>query len=250
MKGKYVKKLKMMLVAAATLATVVTTGAPASAAPQSAGQDNVNGGFQMTVHSHSTTPATLQFPDVKRLKTNFVEGDTFQYSSRICTANARFNNVGLNFTPDYPGVDDDGDGTASVRHKVEGTITKQNPGGTTGKLEGTITSVLCAGSGTTSVPTDNAIVTNFKAKYSVASNDALQIIGKFKISPDESTGTFADLKGRGSIEGVFTCLGATVCANIGEYTDFVSARGDLSKGPGKLEPGLVGTFSDRTVTTG
>lgn len=250
MKGRYVKKLKVMLVSVATLATVLTTGAPASAEPQNTGQDKVNGGFEMTVHSHSTRPETLQFPDVKRLKTDFVEGDTFQYSSRVCEANARFNNVGLDFTPDYPGVDDNAGGKASVRHKVEGTITKQNPDGTTGKLEGTITSVLCDGVGPTSVPTGNAIVTNFKAKYSVASNDALQIIGRFKISPDESTGTFTDLKGRGSIEGVFTCLGATVCSDIGEYTDFVSARGDLTKGPGQLEPGLIGTFSDRTVTTG
>ena len=154
--------------------------------------------------------------------------------------------LGLNFNPDYPGVDDDGDGTAPVRHQVAGTITKQNPSGTTGTLEGTITTVLCEGT----VATDNVIVTNFEARFRVTADDELQIVGQFQISPDESTCTFADLEGRGSIKGVFTCLGATVCSDIGEYTDFVSARGDLSKGPGDIRPGLVGSYSDPTVTTG
>ena len=200
----------------------------------------------MTVHTHSDNPGTLLFPDVERLQYDFAEGDTFQYSSRTCSRNAPFNNLGLDFNPDYPGVDDDADGTASVRHKVEGTITEQNASGTTGTLEGTITSVLCDGA----VETGNAIVTTFEANYRVTSDDELRIIGRYELSPDQSTGTFADIEGRGSIKGVFTCLGATVCSEFGEYTDFVSARGDLSKGPGEIKPGLVGSFSDPTVTSG
>lgn len=248
MEGKNMKKLKVMLVAAATLAAVLTTGAPASAEPPSAGEDPVNGGFQLTVHTHSSGE-NLLFPEVERLQTDFAEGDTFAYSSRTCSpTSAPFNNLGLDFNPDYPGVDDDGDGTAPVRHQVTGTITSQDPSGTTGTLEGTITTVLCSEDGTEE--TDNVIVTNFEARYRVTSDDELQIIGQFQISPDESTGTFADLEGSGSIQGVFTCLGATVCSDIGEYTDFIAARGDLSKGPGDIRPGLVGHYSDPTVTTG
>ncbi len=191
---------------------------------------------------HSDNPGTLLFPDVERLS-YFVEGDTFAYSSRTCDGRARFNDVGLDFRPDYPGVDDD-DGTAAVRHQVAGTVTQDN--GSSGTIEGTITTVLCQDG----QATDNVIVTHFTARYRQVSEDQLQIIGRYEISPDESTGTFADLEGAGSIQGVFTCLGDPVCAELGEYTDFVAARGDLTKGPGEIQPGLVGSYSDPTVEPG
>lgn len=196
----------------------------------------------MTVHTHSSNPGTLLFPDVERLPFDFAEGDTFAYSSRTCENRAPFNEVGLDFNPDYPGVDDD-DGTAAVRHQVAGTVTEDN--GDKGTIEGTITTVLCENG----QETDNVIVTHFEAKYRLVSDDELRITGRFEISPEESTGTFADLEGHGSIQGVFTCLGDPVCAEVGEFTDFVGARGDLTKGPGEIQPGLVGTFSDPTVET-
>lgn len=196
----------------------------------------------MTLHTHSGNPATLLFPNVERLPFDFNQGDTFAYSSRLCSGNAPFNDVGLDFRPDYPGVDDD-DGTAAVRHQITGTVVEDN--GDKGTIEGTIRTVLCEGG----QATGNVIVTHFTAKYRLVSDDELRIIGQFEISPDESTGTFADMEGHGSFQGVLTCLGAATCAELGEFTDFVGARGDLTKGPGEIRPGLVGTFSDPTVTT-
>lgn len=234
-------KIKVMLGFA--VVALLLAVEPAGAVPPDTSTDGARGGFQMTVHTHSNNPETLLFPDVERLQFDFEEGDTFAYSSRTCDRTARFNEVGLDFSPDYPGVDDD-DGTAAVRHQVAGTVTQDN--GQTGTIEGTITTVLCEDG----QETDNVIVTNFQARYRQVSDDQLQIIGRYQISPEESTGTFADMQGEGTIQGVFTCLGDAVCAEEGEYTDFVAARGDLSKGPGDIQPGLVGTFSDPTVTTG
>ncbi len=228
-----------MLIFAAVAALVAVEPAGAQESRQ---DPEVQGGFQMTVHTHSTRPETLLEPNVERLAFDFEEGDTFTYSSRTCDQPAPFNEVGLDFNPDYPGVDDD-DGTAAVRHVVTGTVTEDN--GRTGTIEGTITTVLCEGG----EETDNVIVTHFEAKYRLVSDDELRIKGKFQISPEESTGTFADLEGHGSIQGIFTCLGPATCAELGEFTDFVAARGDTSKGPGEIQPGLVGTFSDPTVTT-
>jgi hypothetical protein len=225
---------------ALALVPTLATGSPAVAAPENSAQEGARGGFQMTVHTHSDNPDTLLFPKIERLSFNFEEGDTFAYSSRLCEGNARFNDVGLDFRPDYPGVDDD-DGTAAVRHQVAGSVTEQN--GNTGTIEGTITSVLCEDG----METGNVIVTNFESKYRLTSDDELAITGRFEISPEQSTGTFADLEGSGSIKGVFTCLGDTVCAEEGEFTDFVAARGDLTKGPGEIRPGLVGNFYDPTV---
>ena len=226
---------------AVALATVVTlAGVDPAGAQTSTG---VSGGFHLTAHTHSNDPRTLLFPDVERLAFDFQEGDTFAYSSRTCDRRAPFNQVGLDFDPDYPGVDGD-DGTAAVRHQVTGTVVEDN--GETGVIEGTITTVLCEGG----EETDNVIVTHFTADYRLVSDDELQIIGLFEISPTESTGIFEDLEGHGSIQGIFTCLGEETCAELGEFTDFVAARGDTSKGPGDIQPGLVGTFSDPTVPAG
>ena len=232
------KRIRRVVVFAAVMTFAAVE--PASAAPKNSTDAGAQGGFQMTVHTHSNNPETLLFPDVERLPFDFEEGDTFAYSSRTCDSQARFNEVGLDFNPDYPGVDDD-DGTAAVRHQVTGTVTEDN--GKTGTITGTITTVLCEDG----EETDNVIVTHFVARYRLVSDDELQIIGHYEISPEESTGTFADLEGHGSIQGVFTCLGDDTCAELGEFTDFVGARGDLSKGPGEIQPGLVGTYSDPTV---
>lgn len=240
---KFYALLALPLVA---LSLVVADPAAAQAAP--APKAGVKGGFRMSVHSHSNPP-TL-FP-VDQLPFGFVGGDSFSYSSRACGVMAPFNDLGLNFVPDYPGVDDDADGTAPVRHHVEGTVTGAN--GKTGTVEGMITSVLCVTVNGVRVESENTIVTLFKARFRQASDNQLKITGRFELSPGKSTGTFARIEGGGSIVASFTCLGhqrdpaQPTCAQLGQYTDFVAARGDLTKGPGDLVPGLIGHFSDPTI---
>ena len=227
---------RILFVMALALLAPVTAFAPATAQP--APDDELRGGLHMTVHSHSA--GTLLFP-TDRLSFNFTEGEEFSYSSRLCSGRAPFNDLGLDFRPDYPGVDDDADGTAAVRHHVTGTITEVD--GDRGTLEGTITSVLCENG----VETDSAIVYEYQARYMRVSDDEVRVIGTWDISPTASTGTFADLEGHGSLQGILTCLGSATCAELGEFTDFVAARGDTSRAPGEMIPGLVGTFRDPTV---
>jgi hypothetical protein len=124
----------------------------------------------------------LLFP-TDRLSFNFVEGEDFSYSSRTCGGRAPFNDLGLDFSPDYPGVDDDADGTAAVRHHVEGTVTEVN--GDRGTIEGTITTVLCENG----AETGNSIVFTYEARYVRVSDDEVRITGKWEISPTQSTGT-------------------------------------------------------------
>ena len=118
--------------------------------------------------------------------------------------------------------------------------------GDRGVITGKTTTVLCAGD----VPTQHSIVTNFTVQYTRSGNNALLVNGGFQISPTESTGTFRDMQGGGRIEGRFTCLSAPSCAQPGFFTDFVGHSGDPSLGPGLLQPGMVGSYFDPTVTTG
>jgi hypothetical protein len=183
------------------------------------------------------------FPN-KRLSWAIQQGETFSYSSRLCSGNAPFNDIGLNFIPDYPGVDDNPTHAAKVRHHVEGTVVYA--GGDQGEIRGKLTTVLCAGT----VPTNHAIVSYFDVQYNRISNNAATVWGGFQISPTESTGTFADMQGGGRMEGRFTCLSAPSCQERGVFTDFVGHSGDPSLPPGQLQPGLIGSFYDPTVTTG
>ena len=203
------------------------------------------GEIRMTIHTHSHDdpdwPGLLFETD--RLSYNFVQGENFSYSSRTCAGRAPFNDIGLNFIPNYPGVDDDADGTAKVRHHVEGTVTAVGP--TSGVIQGKITTVLCEGA----AETQHSIVSYFWVRYTRAGPDALLVSGAFRISPTESTGTFRDMQGGGRIEGRFTCLGAPVCAQLGYFTDFVGHTGDPSLPAGQLQPGALGTYYDPTVTT-
>ncbi len=72
------------------------------------------------------------------------EGDTFTYSTITCaTAFPPWNSFGLHFEADYPRVDEGPtDRGASVRHELRGTVTKIKSDGT-GKVRGTITTILC-----------------------------------------------------------------------------------------------------------
>jgi hypothetical protein len=234
------KPFLLLLALAAPLLAVGPAGAQTAPA---------SGQVQMTAHTHSS--GTLLFP-VQRLAYQFAPGTTFSYSSRLCSASAPFNDIGLNFVPDYPGVDS-ARGTAAVRHHVEGTIIASN--GTTGAVSGRITTVLCVPgpSANGQVESGNAIVSYFWASFQRVSDNDLRITGGFQFSPTESTGTFRDISGGGRIEGRFTCLGrlsdptAPSCAQLGEYTDFVASTGDPTLPAGRLQPGILGVFYDPTV---
>lgn len=202
----------------------------------------LSGQVTMTVHTHSG--GTLLFP-VDRLPFDYAAGDTFSYSSRVCNASAPFNDIGLNFIPDYPGVDS-ATGTARVRHRVEGTVIAAS--GTRGVIQGKITTVLCepaSGGGWTE--SEHVIVSYFTAQFVLAAPNDLHLYGAFRFSPTESTGTFRDLQGGGRLEGRFTCLGLASCEPLGEFTDFVASTGNPNLPPGQLQPGLVGSWYDPTI---
>lgn len=225
------------------LAAVMAGAGPAAAEKPERSPAATAGGIKLTVHAHSS--GTLMFA-TDRLSYEVAEGESFSYSSRLCSGPAPFNDLGLDFSPDMAGIDDDADGTAPVRHHVEGTVTEVN--GNAGTIEGSITSVLCATEDGTNVATDSAIVSDFVARFTRSGDNDLLVTGRFTIDPGESTGQFAGLEGGGSLRGLFTCLGhqrdATqpTCAEIGEFTDFTAIRGDRDKGPGLIGPGLRGHY--------
>ena len=206
----------------------------------------VSGEIRMTLHTHSDPDPNfsgLMFPS-DRLSYAVVPGEDFSYSSRLCSGNAPFNDVGLDFLPNYPGIDDDADGKAKVRHRIQGTVINSN--GTQGWIQGRITTVVCAGT----VPSPHVLVSTYDVQFNRISNNALTVWGGFQLSPTESTGTVRDIQGGGRMEGRFTCLSAPSCEARGQFTDFVGHSGDPSLGPGLLQPGLVGSYNDPTVTTG
>jgi hypothetical protein len=235
---------KLYLVLAGALALALGAAAPAGA------QSAASGRVEMTVHTHSS--GVLLF-GIDRLPFDITPGETFAYSSRLCSGNAPYNDLGLNFLRDYPGVDDDGDGKAAVRHGIQGVVLTGNRDN--GRIRGTLTTVLCrpGDSPNGQVESANAIVSHFDASYQRTSPNDLYIRGGFRFSPTESTGTFRDIQGGGTIDGRFTCLSHLnnpanpSCQQQGEYTDFVGHRGDPRLGPGLLQPGILGSFYDPTV---
>ena len=124
--------MRLQIVLGSLLATAALAVAGPSAAVAQDSSDALSGIVNISVHAHSSddpNSAILLFP-TDRLPYDFEEGDDFAYSSRPCGLSAPFNEIGLDFTPDYPGIDD-ATGTASVRHLVEGTVTEVN--GNTGR---------------------------------------------------------------------------------------------------------------------
>ena len=227
------------------LLALAFAGSLLAAGPAGSQQAAAQGQVRMTVHSHSG--GTLLFP-VQRLPFNFSQGDTFAYSSRLCGASAPFNEIGLDFIPDYPGVDDDGDGTAPTRHWVQGTVTLAR--GTRGMIQGRITSVLCVpGPSGTNVESEHAIVSNFQAAYELRAPNDLHLNGGFQFSPTESTGTFRDLRGGGRIEARLTCLGSASCEPNGFFNDFIVSSGNPNLPAGQLQHGMIGVYYDPTVET-
>ncbi len=239
-----------ILLGALFAAVALAVAAPANAAPKDSA---LSGGVQISVHTHSNDdpnfPGLLFGSD--RLAYEFEQGDDFSYSSRTCAGTAPFNEIGLDFRPDYPGIDDDS-GVAAVRHHAEGTITSVNADGDRGTIEGTITSVVCVTDPTTGarVESGDALVMDYTAKFRRTSDNEIQLSGRWTFSPTESTGTFEDITGGGSLRAILTCLGHVrnpamdTCEELGYYTDFVGLRGDTTALAGETTPGLIGHYRD------
>ena len=234
------------------LGALVATAALLVAGPANAEAKRLNGDVSISVHTHSD-PGLLFATD--RLGFGFARGDTFAYSSRTCAASAPFNEVGLDFDPDYPGIDT-ANGVAAVRHLAEGRIISVTRGGSKGTILGTITSVVCVTRNGARVSSGDALVMNYSARFRKTSDNELYLKGRFWFSPTRSTGTFEDITGRGSLEAQLTCLGHArdpsrpSCKQLGHFTDFVGLRGNTAAPPGQTTPGLIGHFRDHTVTTG
>lgn len=220
----------LLFVAAAFLAPLITM-APASAAPPDA-QDGTKGsvsidvvGLTSTVGTPSRAPTLVP---TTGLEIPVTEGSNFSFSSIECSSGpAPFNEVGLEFSPDFPGLED----PAPIRSVVEGTVTDVNPSGG-GTIEGSITTFLCENGEET-----DQIVTSFTARFRPTSDDQVVLMGgtlettgglglngKFTIT--EATGQFEGLNGDGRLRGQLTCLPitlmrneATDCADLGLFSE-------------------------------
>ncbi len=218
-----------MLALLAPLAAI----SPASA-QQNQSQRGARGGIAVDVHVHSSefgSPSGVPtLFETDPLEFPITEGP-FSYSAIPCSSPAPFNDVGLKFNPDYPGITD----PAPVRYLVEGTVTEVTPSGDRGRIEGTITTILCEDG----EESENVFFTEFEARFRVTSeNEAKVTGGRFEITG--GTGVFADLTGSGSFRGRFTCLppvlarnGAENCAELGAFSDAIFD--------------LRGSFKDPTV---
>lgn len=231
-----------------TLAALLVVTAPAGAKPKEP-REGAGGSVSLeglTLSSEFGTPTG--FPTLvptTPLDIPVTEGAQFSYSSIECSSGpAPFNDVGLDFSPDFPGLDD----PAPIRSVIEGTVTKTSASGDRGRIEGTITSFLCENGEET-----DQIVVAFRARFrpssdrqvalrggTVQATGGLELRGRFRIT--EGTGRFADIDGRGSLRTLLTCLprtlarnGATSCADLGAFSEAIFE--------------LKGRFRDPTVPT-
>lgn len=216
----------------ALVALLVAT-APAGAKPDKAG-DGARGSISLeglTLSSEFGTPTG--FPTLvptTPLRTPVTEGANFSYSSIECSSGpAPFNDKGLDFNPDFPGLED----PAPIRSVIEGTVTKTTPNDR-GAIEGTITSFLCQEGEET-----DQIVISFKSRFRPASPSEVELRGgtipttgglalKGRFTITEGTGRFEDISGRGSLRMLLTCLprtlmrnGATSCADLGAFSEAI-----------------------------
>lgn len=230
------------------LRSLVAAAALLVAAPAGAEAKRLNGDVSISVHTHSD--AGVLFP-ASRLASDFARGDEFTYSSRPCAATAPFNEIGLDFDPDFPGIDS-ATGVAAVRHLADGRIVSTKPGGDKGTIMGTIKSIVCVTRNGARVTSDDALVMDYSARFERTSDNELYLKGRFWFSPTRSTGRFEDITGRGSLEAQLTCLGHArnpslpTCEQLGHFTDFVGLRGNTAAPVGQTTPGLIGHFRDHT----
>ncbi len=211
--------LLVTLVIMASLATA----APAAAKPPPP-DDGASGNISLSVHAHSSQFTDTLFP-TSPLPFPVTERSTGTYSSIPCSRPAPFNDTALDFSPDYPGIDD----PASVRHFVEATLTPTR--GNMGTVEGEITTILCVDG----EESENQLFISIEGTYKQTGGE-VRFTGTFEITG--GTGVFEDITGGGNITGAFTCLPSreATCAQLGLLSDAVFS--------------LQGTFSDPTVGGG
>jgi hypothetical protein len=201
--------------------TALATAAPATAKPPPSDEEVASGRISLTVHTHSSQFTDTLFP-TSPLPFPITEASAGTYSSIPCSEPAPFNDVALDFTPDFPGIDD----PAPVRHFVEVAVTPTQ--GNMGTIEGEITTTLCVNG----EESNDRIFTSFEGTYK-QTGGSLKVQGTFQITG--GTGTFDDITGEGTITGEITCLASrdATCAQLGLFSDAVFS--------------LQGTFSDATV---
>jgi len=207
-----------LLVTFAFLGSLVSIS-PATAKPPSS--DGASGNISLTVHAHSSQFTDTLFP-TSPVPFPVTEPSSGTYSSIPCSRPAPFNDTALDFTPDYPGLDD----PASVRHFVEVALTPSE--GNKGTIEGEITTILCL----EGEETENQLFITFEGTYKQMAGE-VRFQGTFDIAG--GTGMFEDIAGDGTITGVLTCLPGrdATCAQLGVLSDAVFS--------------LQGSFSDPTA---
>lgn len=236
------------------LGSVLATSAPASAAEPASGSISLDAftltGDQFgTPTGRPTLARTDPFEldgDRKGKNITVAEGESFTTSSIACSGPARFNNVGLDFNPAFPGVQD----PAPIRSVIEGTVTSVSPSGIRGTVKGTITTFLCENGKETA-----AIVIAFESEFRRTGKRMLELMGgpvrttgglelrngTFKIV--SGTGRFDSLTGSGTVTGQFTCLPRTLerndarsCAELGAFSEAIfqldGTFADSAPGPG------------------
>jgi hypothetical protein len=208
---------KSLLVPLVILALLALAGPVAAKPPSSDG--GASGNISLSVHAHSSQFTNTLFP-TSPLPFPVTEESSGTYSSIPCSRPAPFNDTALDFSPDYPGIED----PASVRHFVEATLTPTQ--GNTGTVEGEITTILCVNG----QESKNQLFITFEGTYKQTGGE-VRFTGTFEITG--GTGVFEDITGEGTITGAFTCLGSASCAQLGVLRDAAFS--------------LQGTFSDPTT---
>jgi hypothetical protein len=210
---------KYALFVAFGILAFLTTAGPAAAKPPSG--EGASGNISLTVHAHSSQFTDTLFP-TSPLPFPVTEESSGTYSSIPCSRPAPFNDTALDFSPDYPGIDD----PASVRHFVEATLTPTQ--GSQGTVEGEITTILCVDG----EESENQLFIGFVGTYKQTGGE-VRFTGTFEITG--GTGVFEDITGEGTITGTFTCLPGreATCAELGVLSDAVFS--------------LQGTFADPTT---
>jgi hypothetical protein len=210
---------KSLFVALAILASLATISPAAAKPPSSDG--GASGNISLTVHAHSSQFTDTLFP-TSPLPFPVTQKSSGTYSSIPCSQPAPFNDTALDFTPDFPGIED----PASVRHFVEVTLTPTE--GNKGTVEGEITTILCVDG----EESENQLFITFEGTYKQTGGE-VRFTGTFEITG--GTGVFEDIAGEGNITGAFTCLPSreATCARLGVLSDAVFS--------------LQGTFSDPTA---
>jgi hypothetical protein len=228
------------------LAMVASLAASAPASAQEAeGRISIEA-FTLTGTQFGTPTGRPTLVPTDPLASPVTEGDDFRTSSIQCGPRVPFNDVGLDFSPDFPGVED----PASIRSIIEGEVTSVSKSGKGGTIEGTITSFRCVGGKET-----DKIVASFESDFretsrsqeklrggTVQTTGGLMLTnGTFEII--EGTGTFDTLTGSGKVRGQFTCLPSTLkrnmaasCADLGAFSEGIlrldGKFSDPAPGPG------------------